>query len=265
MVNTKISDLISASALTGTELFYADDAVNDVQVTGTQIKTFVLATPVSIGSNVILTDTNLSIGNSTANVFANSLLLTIRNATGTANLAPGTLTLGTSVVNSTTVALGSDMILSTTDIKVGNSTVNAFANSLLLSLSNATDVANLAPGTLTIGTSVVNSSAANVGALTVVTNTFSLGSHTDTANGYTHLSGGVIMQWGQVQANDTTGGDITFPVTFPTSVFSVQASPEGATYDSTYVVQVIASAAASANVRTANGTSISVNYIAIGI
>lgn len=40
MASSKTSSLTAASALTGPELFYADDGTNDVKVTADQIKTF---------------------------------------------------------------------------------------------------------------------------------------------------------------------------------------------------------------------------------
>lgn len=40
MANSTVASLTAASALTGTELFYADDGTNDVKVTATQIQTF---------------------------------------------------------------------------------------------------------------------------------------------------------------------------------------------------------------------------------
>lgn len=41
-----------------------------------------------------------------------------------------------------------------------------------------------------------------------------------TTNGYTYLPNGLIMQWGSV-LNTSTSGTVTYPVTFPNSVFQV--------------------------------------------
>jgi hypothetical protein len=43
MTNRAVADLTSSGALTGTELFYADNGANDVKVTAEQIKTFAVA------------------------------------------------------------------------------------------------------------------------------------------------------------------------------------------------------------------------------
>jgi hypothetical protein len=57
------------------------------------------------------------------------------------------------------------------------------------------------------------------------------------ANGYTVLGGGVIMQWGSGVAN-STGNSLSFPVAFPTNVYSfhvtgTQANVTVATANST--------------------------------
>lgn len=59
MPDSKVSNLTAASALTGVELFYADDGTNDVKVTATQIKTFAVgAGAVSVASGKTLTVSN---------------------------------------------------------------------------------------------------------------------------------------------------------------------------------------------------------------
>lgn len=45
-------------------------------------------------------------------------------------------------------------------------------------------------------------------------------------NGYQKLPGGLIIQWGTSVVGATTG-TITFPITFPNSVFTVSGSPSG--------------------------------------
>jgi hypothetical protein len=43
-----------------------------------------------------------------------------------------------------------------------------------------------------------------------------------TANGWQRFPGGITMQWGSIPATSTaTSGNITFPIPFPTAVFSV--------------------------------------------
>lgn len=277
MANTKLSDLSAASALTGSELFYSDDGSNDVKVTTDQIRDYITTEEHTIGNVVFtnnditvgnstvnaftnstalvvgdasntmtITSTDLLFGNSTVNVYSNSSILKVEDATSSANLQAGTLTIGTSIVNTTTfasgtsvvnttaVASGANVYLTTAALQVGNSTVNTFANSSLVKVENATDSANLAPATLTIGVSVVNTSAIVAGNSTVTTtighspvvagsNTFTLGDSNTSSDGWSFLFNGVLIQWGTVSANSSTG-DVTFEVPFPNAIFSYQAT-----------------------------------------
>ena len=102
-------------------------------------------------------------GNATANLFANSILLKLANATGIANLQPGLLTIGTSIINTTALAAGANVFFDTTGLKIGNSTANIFSNSILLQVANSTGIANLQATLLAIGVSLVNSLALSVG------------------------------------------------------------------------------------------------------
>lgn len=45
-----------------------------------------------------------------------------------------------------------------------------------------------------------------------------------TANGYSFLPGGIIIQWMKVN-NPTSGTNYSFPITFPNNCFSVQLTP----------------------------------------
>lgn len=69
----------------------------------TNTVTFFATTSANVGANVQLTTVQVSVGNSTANLLANSILVKVANSTGTANLQPTQLVVGTSVVNSTAV------------------------------------------------------------------------------------------------------------------------------------------------------------------
>jgi hypothetical protein len=101
--------------------------------------------------------------------------------------------------------------------------------------------------------------------VTVNSNTgLTLGTSDTSANGFTYLPNGLIIQYGSVDAN-TTVGDITFANVFPTGLYSLTVTTNIAgAYDSTYQSIVIASNTSTANVRTANVTAKSVRYTAIG-
>jgi hypothetical protein len=112
------------------------------------------------------TSKTLHIGNTTANLLANSILVSVSNATGIANLQPTQLIIGGSTVNSTAHVAGANAFLSTTTLSVGNTTANLLANSILVSVSNATGIANLEPSQLVIGATVVNSTFTTAGKYT---------------------------------------------------------------------------------------------------
>ncbi len=74
-----------------------------------------------VGANV----TSKMIGNTTANITGNSTMLRIANSTTSANLTPLTLTVGTSVVNTTVVATGANVFMNTTAVDAGNSVMTS--------------------------------------------------------------------------------------------------------------------------------------------
>jgi hypothetical protein len=93
------------------------------------------STMFAAGANVLIDTEKLSFGNSTVNATINSTLTSIRNATDIANLSASQLLIGTSSVNSTMVALGANVLLSTSLVHVGNNTVNATVNSTAFALN----------------------------------------------------------------------------------------------------------------------------------
>jgi len=131
------------------------------------------------GANVFLDTTKLSIGNSTANLLANSILVSLANSTGTANLQPTQLIIGSATVNSTAHIAGANVFLDTTKLSIGNTTANLLANSILITLANSTATANLNPAALVIGASTVNATAYTAGAnVFLSTTTLSIGNST---------------------------------------------------------------------------------------
>ena len=130
----------------------------------------------NVGSNVNLTTSDFQIGNSTSNIFANSVLLKISNSTSTANLTPSDLKIGSAVVNSTFVVVnagnfvaganvGANVNLTTVGLQIGNSSVNTQVNSSVFSTGtgNFSLAANVGANVklttviLSIGNSTVNS------------------------------------------------------------------------------------------------------------
>ena len=193
------------------------------------------------------------------------------NATVANNVLIGNSTVN-SVSNSTTVSISnstSEVTTTSGSILVGNSTVNSVANSSNIVVSNSTSSITVSEGTIAVGNSTVNttanSSLVNATSVSVNSNTgLTLGTSDTSANGFTYLPNGLIIQYGSVDAN-TTVGDITFANVFPTGLYSLTVTTNIAgAYDSTYQSIVIASNTSTANVRTANVTTKSVSYTAIG-
>lgn len=136
-----------------------------------------------VGANVATNTTAMSIGNSTVNSVLSATLLTVADSTATANITPLALTVGTSVVNTTVLAAGANVIANTSALYVGNSTVNTVVNQVGLTTGNS--VVNTT--TVAVGANVVlNTSTVTVGNSTVnatVTSTqYQVANSTGTAN-----------------------------------------------------------------------------------
>ena len=68
------------------------------------------------------------------------------------------------------------------------------------------------------GNSSSNTLVVNTSGVIVTTNNFTLGSSSLTANGYTRLPNGLLLQWGSATAtvNSTTTAEATFSTSFST-------------------------------------------------
>jgi hypothetical protein len=104
------------------------------------------------------------------------------------------------------------------------------------------------------------------GNLTVSSNTLTLGTSSITANGYTRLPNGLLMQWGTQAAANTSSGNVTFPVAFTTAVYSVNI-----TGTQTFTGLLGGTGTAGVNttviqVRTTNtGAGVTAYWMAIGV
>jgi hypothetical protein len=137
---------------------------------------------VNIGSNVILTIQDITIGTSGVNTYINSTSLVVGNSTvsalinstsfsGTANNAlnfSGAISLGNStvnaIVNSTIILMSGNHSINSTSFNIGNSTINTVANSSVLSTgisnfstgANVGSNVNLTTAGLQVGNSTIN-------------------------------------------------------------------------------------------------------------
>jgi hypothetical protein len=157
----------------------------------------------------------LKTGNSTANVTGNSTILQITNSTSTANLSPLALTIGTAVVNSTVLTIGTgnfstganvgaNVLLSTTTVFVGNSTINSTQTSSEVKVANSTVNVAITAGQVSVGANVfANSTAVDVGNTIITTTNLTLGGQV-TANGGVGSAGQVLTSSGAANAYWTT-------------------------------------------------------------
>lgn len=99
----------------------------------------------------------------------------------------------------------------------------------------------------------------NAALKTVDVTTF-IGDCDPSSNGYTYIPTGVIIQWGTVAANSSSG-TATFAVTFPTQCKSVTLSVVGV---DAYAHLASAANTSTARIRTNITATANVNYLAIG-
>jgi len=166
----KISNSTSIANLSPLDLTIGSAVVNATVLT---IGTGNFSTGVNVGANVNFTTSSIQVVNSISNVVVNSGLVKASNSTSTANLTPSDLTIGSAIVNSTILTIGTgnfstganigaNVNFTTSSIEVVNSISNVVVNSGLVKASNSTSTANLTPKELTIGATVVNSSLVTV-------------------------------------------------------------------------------------------------------
>lgn len=179
--------------------------------------------------------------------------LSVSNLTGLSGITfGGTVSINATSVNATSANASSFTIGS--DFTANSTVVNATSYNIGTVYSvNSTSI-NAVSGSFSVNSASIRHSS----------NTFTLGtSSATTANGYTYLPNGLIMQWGVVSSNSITG-DITFPTPFPNALLSITATTVTIDNSSTHLARLFAANTTTANVRTTNTASRSVYYQAIG-
>jgi hypothetical protein len=148
----------------------------------------------NVGANVSLSTSSIQVGNSTINLNANSTLVKVSDATSTANLSSSSLTIGSAVVNSTVLTIGTgnfstaanvgaNVNLTTSTLQIGNSSVNTQVNSSVFSTGTGTFSSganvganvNLSTVLISVGNSTINST---VNSTVVMTGTLIAGNST---------------------------------------------------------------------------------------
>lgn len=116
--------------------------------------------------------------------------------------------------------------------------------------------------TLIIANTIANTTGIYAPTVSVSTNTgLTVGTSSKSANGYSYLPNGVLLQWGTVSANNTVG-NATFPIAFPTACQSVTMNVIGS---ANVAYHAAAPNTTIAQIRTSSTTTaLSVEYTAIG-
>ena len=139
---------------------------------------------------------------------------------------------------------------------------------------NSTMVANASgvyhTGTVNAASHTVGSTfIANSTAVTLTTNTLTLGTSSITANGYSRLPNGLLMQWGTHTAsvNSTTPATATFPIAFPTALYSISVMvlQAGTGADASVANTANTTAVVWKNGSTGGAVSKQMYYTAIGV
>ena len=190
----------------------------------------------SVTGGITVNTTNIIIGNSTVNVSTNSTHFFAGNST--------VYGLGNSTVDALLSPNGNSILTPT------SLTINSASGTGSIVLGNTSACTSIGIGTI---------SAANA---TLTTNTFTLGTSTSAANGYTYLPNGIRMMWGWVASNSTVGA-ITFTPAFATNAYSITAT--GNTPGTTYEPAVTGWTKSAATVLTTNVATINVFWMAIGV
>ena len=187
----------------------------------------------------------------------------INTANGATNLTVGTgNTSGPTIV----VTTGTDIVIranTTANVFIANSTaVRANAAMTVANTLNVTGLATLP----SVNVAAISGNAvfsANVVVPTINATAFNLGTPSIATSGHSRLPNGLLLQWGTVSVNATTGS-ITFPTAFAANPYSVQVTSTSGT--SANAAGVTAVSTTTANVRsTSTAAASTVYYLAIGV
>jgi hypothetical protein len=168
---------------------------------------------------------------------------------------------------------GIDTENGTTDLPIGTGNTDASfisvnSNGSLVLASNSTSNVftinsdssiNVLSTTITLtGNSLFNSNA------TFSTNNVLLGNSSLAANGYAWLPNKLLVQWGKVSANNSTKGNTTFSVPFPTACLGISLTGIANTANIAYCNTTPNTTVALIRTNEATATGANVSYIALG-
>lgn len=166
-------------------------------------------------TNAVINATSIVIGNATVNAAISGSILRVANSTSAANLTPGALSIGTTTVNSSSVALGSNVSFTAAQVTVGNSFINttsasigatATRTAIFVAANGNVGLGNTTPATpLRVeGASFFNGSGTFAGAVSGIT---TLAAGNTSITGWANSSVGFYI--GGTRIADTTGNYAT--------------------------------------------------------
>ena len=216
---------------------------------------------------------SLTIGNSTTTQTAS--VISVANSTGNVQITPGTVSINaTGTVNAASYTIGTTLVANTLGV-YHTGTVNAASHTvgtnLIANTLGVYHTGTVNAASHTVGTGVVANSSgiySNAGFNSTV-NTFTLGTSSIAANGYTRLPNGLLMQWGTQTAsvNSSTTATATFPIAFPTTLYSVSVMvlQAGTAADASVANTANTTAIVWKNSNTGVAASKQMYYTAIGV
>jgi hypothetical protein len=107
-------------------------------------------------ANVVINSSTVFVGNSTVNSISNSTITQLSNSSTTANLTSGSLVVGTSVVNTTVIATGANVVANTTALNINASTTNTTISASSILIGNTVANLSLSTTSLVQSTNVTN-------------------------------------------------------------------------------------------------------------
>jgi len=220
------STLLQTTTQTGTAYTTANtDAGTLIQCTNTAAVTVTVSNTMPVNSRFLITQ----IGTGIVTV-ANQVGMNLSSRTGNYSIGNQFGTISVFIANTTTAIIDGNILGTGTLLTIGNSTSNSTMDGLSVNTGlvnaaavNVTGAVNTATVFATGSVNAASVFLANSTALKHGTNTFTLGTSTTTANGYTYLPNGVKIQWGH-SALVTGTITVTFPAAFTTNCYSLQVT-----------------------------------------
>jgi hypothetical protein len=246
-VITKLSTVVASASV----ISLTNTSQQNILVTGSVSQTFVLpdATTLTPGWKFMF---NNNAGSNGLQIYAKD------GTTSIVYIQQGGYMVVELLTNGTTNGTWDSHSFIPTSLGWGSASLS-LANTPIIGTGSITPQVNnaLNIGSATLQYATVYSNNASISSNTGLT----LGTASKAANGYSYLPNGLLMQWGTVLAN-TTVGNATFPIAFPSACQSVQMSVIGS---ANIAYHAATQNTTVAQIRTTSPTTtISVEYLAIG-